>query len=107
MGTMGIWWIDDQFMAPKVGCGTLLAVRSAFAFCSRHSATSPPRAVAPILVSRHGRRAHPCIMKMGYARWRSPLGQRRVALVLGKSVVSLTWELSAPRIVAFAHAEQS
>src|SRR5260370_21438532 len=45
-------------------------------------------------------------MKMGY---HAPAAARATSRCLGtrESVMSLTWELSAPRIVAFEHAEQS
>src|SRR3989441_7864485 len=45
-------------------------------------------------------------MKIGYHR---PAAARATSIRLGtgESAVSLTWELSAPRIVAFEHAEQS
>jgi len=45
-------------------------------------------------------------MKMGY---HAPAAARATSCCLGtgESVMSLTWELSAPRIVAFEHAEQS
>ncbi len=58
------------------------------------------------LVSHHEPLAHPCIMKIGY---HAPAAARATSMLLGtgESVVSLTWELSAPRIVAFEHAEQS
>src|SRR5213083_645039 len=59
-----------------------------------------------IPVSHHGPVAHPCIMKIGYHR---PAAARATSIRLGtgESAVSLTWELSAPRIVAFEHAEQN
>ncbi len=50
--------------------------------------------------------AHPRNMKMGY---HAPAAARATSRCLGtgESVMSLTWELSAPRLVAFEHAEQS
>src|SRR5207245_8573896 len=50
--------------------------------------------------------AHPRSMKIGY---HAPAAARATSGCLGtaESVMSLTWELSAPRIVAFEHAEQS
>ncbi len=46
--------------------------------------------------------AHPRNMKMGY---HAPAAARATSRCLGtrESVMSLTWELSAPRIVAFEH----
>src|SRR3989449_8049802 len=57
-------------------------------------------------MSRHGPLAHPRSMKISY---HSPAAARATSRCLGTSasVMSLTWELSAPRIVAFEHAEQS
>jgi hypothetical protein len=50
--------------------------------------------------------AHPCIMKVGYHCGRRPPGN--VGTVwYRESVQNLTWELPAPRIVAFEHAEQT
>jgi hypothetical protein len=50
--------------------------------------------------------AHPCIMKVGYHRGGFAAGQRRTVWYC-ESAQNLTWELSAPRIVAFEHAEQT
>src|SRR5713101_6340484 len=57
-------------------------------------------------MSHHGPLAHPRSMKIGY---HTRAAARATSYCLGttESVMSLTWELSAPRIVAFKHAEQS
>src|SRR5258708_22869775 len=57
-------------------------------------------------MSRHGPLAHPRSMKISY---HSSAAARATSRCLGTSasVMSLTWELSVPRIVAFEHAEQS
>ena len=74
--------------------------------CIGHrSRATTPRNLS-IGMSRHGPLAHPRSMKISY---HSPAAARATSRCLGTSasVMSLTWELSAPRIVAFEHAEQS
>src|SRR5215831_20157023 len=89
---------DHRQRIPPAGTGTHRAFHRRSLF---HSSVSPL-----FSMSQHGPLAHPRSMKISY----HPAVAVRPAskhLGTGESAMSLTWELSVPRIVAFEHAEQN